>query len=134
MWRQSFTENFSKKKIIFLDVFWTLDTLSYCYTKFQASTGTTFIKSWKQNWYEVLHSLLNQLKIGNTNMFWNLKGNFSYQFSGVAMSYLCFFLISVNICICSAPTVLRYLSRLPAHAFITPSSAIWLNTNPSALI
>lgn len=48
--------------------------------------------------------------------------------------YLCFFLISAKIWMFSAPICFLYRSRLPAQAFIIPSSATWENTNPSARI
>lgn len=49
-------------------------------------------------------------------------------------TYLCFFFMSVKICICSASIFLRYLSSWPAFASVKPSSATWENTNPSALM
>lgn len=52
----------------------------------------------------------------------------------MSYSYLCFFLMSVNIQISCAPIDLRYLSNFPAHAFIYPSSAMCPKIKPSALI
>lgn len=65
---------------------------------------------------------------------WLVRFDLPITLYGRWWSHLCFFLMSVKICTCSAPICLRYLSKSPAQAFRRPSSATWEKTKPSALM
>ena len=65
---------------------------------------------------------------------WKSQARNEHPFSCILIDHLCFFLISAKIRMSSASICFLYLNKVPAHASVKPSSAIWEKTNPSALI
>ena len=104
----------------------------FCSPPFCLWSVVLFFSFWK--W---IFLLMTNLKRYNRAHYTNFdavysgnEGTDGFSFS----TYQCFFLISVSMSICCAFICFLYLINWPAQAFMRPSSAIWLYTNPSQRI